>query len=664
MSSFQPTPHPVLPVPTLEQAWEWGEKKWREVMAQREALIQKGAEDRLYHGWQPPIWRVCDALLGLPWVNADWAEQLRRSLGFRWPVDILLILGGQRSGKTDYMLSRTMRTLRMVNKRAWVFHQDMDMSITYHQGPMFDLLPPELRVKDIRSREAYIAFKRKTGFSEGAFRLPNRSECNFRTYDQDVKKIEGGEVDLIAADELLPPEHLRTLELRIATRNGKILVGFTPVQGFTETVRMLVAGAEVVRSSTAFLLPRDTGEPDVARALGLSEAELAEAREAMAAKPPRASWSPAARPEDCDAWLAEHAAGVEGAEVQSSKFKVQRLSQPAVPEDRLFEQVPRVLKCADPSEKRAVVYFHSSDNPFGNPWNVWNIIRTRDRNFQRERFYGIASKLFAARFGTFNVDVHVVPDEAVPKDGTNYHFFDPAQARNPFQTWIRCTPLGDYVYREWPGSYYIPGVGIPGPWAYGDGKLHDGRMGPGAVSFGFSYWRIKQEIGRLERWPDAMKQKPENMDEREWVESWNERSYEPAKGQVSEQEIIHRRIIDSRAASAPKEHNDRPVTLLTQMDKLGLTFQPAPGDDIDEGCKDIEDALYYDANRPVEGSNRPRLFIAASCKNTIFALQTWTGLDGQKGATKDPIDNLRYKFRDGCRHVTAADLAGDEGGHY
>jgi len=36
------------------------------------------------------------------------------------------------------------------------------------------------------------------------------------------------------------------------------------------------------------------------------------------------------------------------------------------------------------------------------------------------------------------------------------------------------------------------------------------------------------------------------------------------------------------------------------------------------------------------------LFISDNCKNLIYCLKEWTGADGEKGATKDPIDCLRY----------------------
>lgn len=339
-------------------------------------------------------------------------------------------------------------------------------------------------------------------------------------------------------------------------------------------------------------------------------------------------------------------------------------------EGRVFDRVPRVMKCVDPEEKRAVVFFHTSDNPYGNPRSVWSIIAKGTQDYIKERFYGIASKTLSARFPKFNLKVHVVSPEQVPKEGTNYHLVDPASGRNFFMGWFRATPDAVYLYREWPGNYYIDGVGVPGPWALPDGKLPDGRMGPAQQPFGFSFARYKQEIARLEGWADykAAEEKGKGESRLEaWVIPWDE-----ANGS---EEPIHERFLDSRFASAAREQGDQPVTLLTKFDELGLHFKPTPGDPILEGIQDINDALDYDTGRPVDYFNRPRLYVSSECVNTIYALQTWTGMDGaslsggsarisQKGATKDPIDILRYFFRAGCGYVETVKGDGYKGGGY
>jgi hypothetical protein len=82
---------------------------------------------------------------------------------------------------------------------------------------------------------------------------------------------------------------------------------------------------------------------------------------------------------------------------------------------------------------------------------------------------------------------------------------------------------------------------------------------------------------------------------------------------------------------------------------LNLFFNGMPGEDIKAGLTAIDDALAYDRTRPVDYWNKPRLLISAECTNTIYALETWTGMtkDGttdRDGATKEWIDLLKGFF--------------------
>lgn len=633
--SFSPTPHPVLGLPTPAEALRLGEKAFLELMARRERIIAEEAADPFSKGWEPPIWRVCDALLGFPWGDQEWNARMRACLGFGKPVSSLLINGGQRGGKSEYAAKREMRMLRILQHgRGWGFHSKNQMSVDYQQPLFWKYMAPELRTaKGIRTNSTYVAYKKMTGFAEGKFVLPNFSDMSFLNYEMEMTTIEGGNLDFVWPDELVPADWVETLELRIAEKEGRMVITFTPVQGYTETVKLFQDGATTVRESVAFLCPKDGGPPDAARALGLSEEELAEARAAAAEKPrARAARCPQSRPEDCNAWL-------EG-----------KSGQMEIPAGREFETVPRVMKCCDPEGKRAVVFFHSSDNPYGNPKNVWATIAAKSQAFIRERFYGIGNKLFSAKFPKFSTEIHVCKPSDIPREGTNTHWLDPCDGRNFFMIWTRDTPDGrTWVYREWPGNYYIEGTGVPGPWALPSGKKYDGKPGPAQTSFGFGFKRYKMEIAKLEGWHDARRQRPADVNEEEWVRSWHESN--------GADEVIYAREADSRFASTPKIQDDAPVTLLESFAEWNLFFDPTPGDDIAEGVTQIQNALDYDESKPVDFFNKPKLMVSEDCVNLIFALQTWTGQDGQKGACKDPLDCLRYKFLRDVKYVEHAEEA-------
>jgi len=228
-----------------------------------------------------------------------------------------------------------------------------------------------------------------------------------------------------------------------------------------------------------------------------------------------------------------------------------------------------------------------------------------------------------------------------------------------------------YLYREWPGNYAVPGIGVPGPWTIPSGKkdgVNDGAPGEGQKpSFGFGGLRYKFEIARLERWADFRKwsgnQRTEDRGQRsdrggeeypkdEDLELWRCDYLNGAEEEMA------MRYIDSRAASAPRIEKDRPETLQTQFDDIGLIFNLTPGVDIADGVSAINSALDYEESddRPEKRFlNPPHFFVSEDCENSIYALENWMNADGQSGACKDPIDLIRYFFMAECEDVGVND---------
>ena len=253
-------------------------------------------------------------------------------------------------------------------------------------------------------------------------------------------------------------------------------------------------------------------------------------------------------------------------------------------------------------------------------------------------------------------------------------------------SWFKRKGQDVYLYREWPGRYHIPGVGIPGPWAIPSGRkdgLNDGDPGEGQKpSFGFGNARYKFEMARLERWVDWKKWKEERTlrsngkdqsdayPKDEDLEEWDERN--------GAEELITSRFIDSRAASSPQIENDRPVSLKTKFDDINVFFFLTPGEDIDTGVGEINSALDYELDEeptPAEGHpsnggdqrfvNPPHFFVCEDCENSIYSLENWmNSTDGQHGACKDPIDLIRYFFMAECEDVGPNDYQARGGVSY
>jgi hypothetical protein len=100
------------------------------------------------------------------------------------------------------------------------------------------------------------------------------------------------------------------------------------------------------------------------------------------------------------------------------------------------------------------------------------------------------------------------------------------------------------------------------------------------------------------------------------------------------------------------------------MGNTPMHFRPAAGIKIEQGISIINDWLSYDPTQPISTINQPRLFISEGCQNLIYSLREWTGQDGDKGATKDPIDALRYLAVMDPIHVESGTYKPLKGGSY
>ena len=513
-----------------EEGWQYLKK--------REELIAREASDPFRYGYVAPIWKRASELL----------DKHRE----------LLVMGGNRSGKTEWAAKEVLKC--MYNKPGavvWCFSLTAANSIELQQPRVWKYMPPEWR-NARKSSVTSIVFTLKNGFSEGKFCTPNGSQCIFRNYSQDPSTLEGGEVDMVWMDEAMGAlDVLNTIRFRLVDRNGKLAVTFTPVQGWTPIVADYLSGAKDVVLVDAELLPRKDA----------------------------------------------------GGKVTG------------------YEQVP--VEQINP-KGRPIAYFHTKLNP----WAGWDRMRKELQSETREkileRAYGIPTKAHSGRFPLFNPKVHVIRDSEIP-NGTRYHWVDPASGKNWAMLWTVFDPVGRIiVYREWPNQTdYIEGVGYAGEWALPDGRLLDGRAGPAQANFGFGLQRYKEEILRLENG-----------------------------------EEIFERWMDSRYGHSKLLGKESQSTLIDDMASLDMHFTATPGDSIDEGVAMINDMLSYNPEKPIDAINQPRLYIAESCKNTIYALQTYTGADKKLGAVKDWIDILRYICLSDAMFIDGGSMKSRGGGAY
>jgi len=259
--------------------------------------------------------------------------------------------------------------------------------------------------------------------------------------------------------------------------------------------------------------------------------------------------------------------------------------------------------------RHACIWYHTELNPYNNWERMKQELSGRSSHDIKIRAYGWADQTAGSEFPMFgDHNVWKGDAEEVILEGSNYMAIDPAGARNWFMLWARVDNHGIlWVYREWPDQSY-------GEWALPSDKA-DGRAGPAQkAGAGRGVNEYTELIWSLETAGDK-------------------------------REMIVDRWIDPRTAGTETITKDGGVTvldLLSQADNP-LIFTPSAALPIEERVMIINDLLSWDREKPMEkGVNHPKLMIHESCQNLIYSLKEWTGQDGQKGASKDPIDALGY----------------------
>ena len=171
------------------------------------------------------------------------------------------------SSKTEYG-ARSVVKAAIENPKSIIvcFAQDADASIRTQQAAVYRYLPPEFKQKTKGVLE-YLNYTVKNGFTGQSFILPNGSQVLFHTYSQFIanrSKFEGLELGsknptwhnvALWPDEYLEDGDLiRTMRFRLATRNGKMLLTFTPIDGYTPFVAEFLKGVETLNTRKAPLL--------------------------------------------------------------------------------------------------------------------------------------------------------------------------------------------------------------------------------------------------------------------------------------------------------------------------------------------------------------------------------------------------------------------------
>ena len=248
------TEHPILKPPSDEEIVQLGEidpKLLADLHRAHEGRIKAAEEDPLRHGFDLSGW-----------------SRIRQAIS---QYDEVITFGGNRSGKTTGCAKMLMEAVTQNEDGHLVcFSQNQDTSVKVQQAAVWEMMPKEFKRKT-KSIEGYINFSMQNGFTGSSFIFPDtRTRVDFKTYTQFSNNqtiLEGFEFGFkepkslnIGAwlDEYLGDAALvNTLRFRLATRDSKMLLGFTPIDGYTPFVAEYLKGAETLKTRRAELLGRD-----------------------------------------------------------------------------------------------------------------------------------------------------------------------------------------------------------------------------------------------------------------------------------------------------------------------------------------------------------------------------------------------------------------------
>lgn len=494
-------------------------------------------------------------------------------------ITVLMVFGGNRAGKSEYAAKRVVQTcLKYAGTLMLVLHESLESSIATVQKLIWKYLPPDMKALN--------------GRAKGAVTKINYSQATGFTSG---KIVFPNTSELVFGAYKQDPGIYEGWELGPKQEPG---IGAWADENMPlPWLRMLVfrlasRAAKLIWTFTAVNGMTST----IKDAVGTSPRTL-EHREA---------------------------------ELLSNRVNVPGLPAGHMP----FVQVPFI-------EDARVIYFFSKWNPFGRHYEqIKKLCVGRPSEFVERRAYGFARDTGARAFPLFG-EWNIVKVTDLPADGTNYMATDPAGARNWATVWLRVAagnPSAIYIYRDWPDFRKF------GEWAVTSAnpdKL-DGDPGPAQPSIGYGPMEYKALFLREEKIKN-----PDNYKE----EDPYRRKLQLA-GEATEK--IHERLIDPRAGKNQHAVDKGGVCLVDKLAEASagekgkpaiapMYFTPARGVDIDDGVSQINTLLYWDKERELMPLvNFPRLFVAENCRQVIWALQNWTGRDGQGGACKDFIDLLRY----------------------
>lgn len=160
--------------------------------------------------------------------------------------DIILLFGGNRSGKTTPASKKVLTEGLQRRMKIWVCGETFQDSIAIQQKKINDLVP--------RDAIKYGSYDEINGYTNRKLLLKNGTLYTFKSYDQGAGAFQSDDIDLIWNDEEPPNDIIKEQRMRLIDRNGRMIISMTSLKGITDLISDLYEDADILERRFAPLV--------------------------------------------------------------------------------------------------------------------------------------------------------------------------------------------------------------------------------------------------------------------------------------------------------------------------------------------------------------------------------------------------------------------------
>jgi len=192
-----------------------------------------------------------------------------------WDIQVPVYLNYVAAGVIHHNSSKSSFMARLLvhlaitipEARLRAFHVNDEKSIGEQQAAVWEALPASIKALGKKKNQAYsVQYSQKNGFTGGKLILPAQPGCargseiifhTYAAYKNDNQMAEGWWAHAIALDEEAPQKLFETLRYRLTDARGRLILGFTTLNGWSPLVSDILARTRTVRKRHSELLGRD-----------------------------------------------------------------------------------------------------------------------------------------------------------------------------------------------------------------------------------------------------------------------------------------------------------------------------------------------------------------------------------------------------------------------